>query len=189
MGIYKYMRDAWKDPRGNMGPLYRQYLMKWRREPSTLRIDYPTRLDRARSLGYRAKQGIFIVRQHVLHRAHRRPDWDGGRHSSNMTSVLNLQLNFRAIAERRANKAYPNCEVLNSYLVGKDGKSMWYEVILVDRAHPAILADHILKWVGLPANRQRAARGLTSSQRKTRGLRNRGKGAEHVRPSQRANLR
>ena len=106
-----------------------------------------------------------------------------------MSSSMNLQLNYQAIAERRANKAFVNCEVLNSYLVGKDGRQAWYEVIMVDRAHPAILADPTLKWVGMPANRARAYRGLTSSQRKTSGPRRRGTGAEHIRPSKNANLR
>ena len=189
MGIYKYIRDAWAAPKDTINAQYRAYLIQWRQDPSTLRIERPTRLDRARSLGYRAKQGIFMVRQRVAHGSHKREDWDGGRHSSNMTSLMNLQMNYRAIAERRVARAYVNCEVLNSYEVGKDGKHVWYEVIMVDRSHPAILADPTLKWVGNPANRQRALRGLTSSQRKTRGLRNRGQGAEHMRPSKRANRR
>ena len=189
MGIYKYIRDAWAVPKDTIPQQYRAYMVQWRQEPVTVRLEHPTRLDRARSLGYRAKQGIFIVRQMVLHRSHKREDWDGGRHSSNMTSLMNLRMNFQAIAERRANKVYPNCEVLGSYQVGKDGKHVWYEIILVDRAHPAILADPTLKWVGLPANRQRALRGLTSSQRKTRGLRHLGKGSEHMRPSMKANDR
>jgi large subunit ribosomal protein L15e len=189
MGIYKYIRQAWSQPRETLGERYRHYLMQWRREPSTLRIDYPTRLDRARSLGYRAKQGFVLVRQRVIRGGHNREDWSGGRHSSNMSVRMNLRLNYQAIAERRANDAYPNCEVLGSYLVGKDGRQAWYEIILVDRSHPVILADPALSWVGLPANKGRAYRGLTSAQRRSRGLRSRGKGAEHIRPGTRANDR
>lgn len=189
MGIYKYIRNAWTQPKENMAVQYKQYLIQWRQEGSTVRLEHPTRLDRARSLGYRAKQGIFVVRQKVGHGLHNRTDWNGGRHSSNMSATMNLAMNYQTIAERRAGAVYPNCEVLNSYLVGKDGKNSWYEVILVDRAHPAVLADPALKWVALPANRRRAMRGLTSSQRKTRGLRRRGQGAEHIRPGKRANDR
>jgi len=189
MGIYRYIKQAWGAPRETLGDSYRNYLVQWRREPVTTRIEYPTRLDRARALGYRAKQGVFIVRQRVRRGGHVREDWDGGRHSSNMTAKMNLQLNYQAISERRAADAYHNCEVLNSYLVGKDGRYVWYEVILVDRSHPSVLADPRMNWVALSANRARAHRGLTSSQRKTRGLRRRGMGAEHVRPSKRANAR
>ena len=75
MGIYKYIRDAWAQPKDTLGAQYRQYLIQWRTEPATLRIERPTRLDRARSLGYRAKQGIFVVRQCVTRGGHNRPDW------------------------------------------------------------------------------------------------------------------
>lgn len=181
MGIYKYIRKAWAKPRETMGVQYRNLLVQWRREPVTVRIERPTRLDRARSLGYRAKQGIIMVRQCVKRGGHRREDWHGGRRSTNMSARKNLQLNFQAIAERRANAKYKNCEVLNSYLVGQDGRQAWYEIILIDTKHPVILNDHALQGLALPANRGRAYRGLTSSQRKTRGLRRRGTGAEKAR--------
>lgn len=187
MGIYKYISKAWSQPRETLGHKYREYLMQWRREPVTLRLERPTRLDRARALGYRAKQGIFVVRQRVGRGGHNREDWSGGRHSSNMSVRMNLRLNYQSIAERRANDVFHNCEVIGSYLVGTDGRNAWYEVIFVDRAHPVVLADPALKWVGLPANRARAYRGLTSAGRKSRGLRRRGKGAEHSRPSLKAN--
>jgi len=177
--MYKHIRESWEQ-----GKQQRQ--IQWRRENVTVRCEHPSRLDRARALGYRAKQGIFVVRQRVFRGGHRRMDWDGGRHSSNMSIRMNLRLNYQAIAERRANDVYPNCEVLNSYEVGKDGKHAWYEVILVDKDHPVIKADHRLNWMSSPSNRSRAFRGLTSSQRKTRGLRIKGKGAEHMRPSRNA---
>jgi large subunit ribosomal protein L15e len=98
---------------------------------------------------------------------------------------MNLHKNYQAIAEERANKSFVNCEVLNSYYVGEDGKSYWYEVILVDRAHPSVLADK--RTAGITRQRGRAYRGLTSAGRRTRGLHNKGMGAEKIRPSRRAN--
>ena len=65
----------------------------------------------------------------------------------------------------------------------------WYEIILVDKSHPAIKADKKMSWVCSGKHKNRAFRGLTSAGRKSRGLRNKGKGAEKVRPSQRANKR
>ena len=189
MGLYKYIKQAWNNPRENLGERYRRYLIQWRREPATNRIDHPTRLDRARAVGYRAKQGFVIVRQRVTRGGHNREDWSGGRHSSNMSVRMNLRQNYRTIAERRANDVFQNCEVIGSYLVGNDGRHAWYEIVMVDRNHPVILNDPALKWVGLPANRGRAYRGLTSAGRVSRGLRQRGKGAEHIRPSMRANDR
>ena len=54
MGMYKYIREAWKKPREL--ELWQQRLIQWRKEEVTVRIDKPTRLDKARSLGYKAKQ-------------------------------------------------------------------------------------------------------------------------------------
>jgi large subunit ribosomal protein L15e len=179
MGIYKYIRDAWRSDSPELKALWKQRLIAWRREPVTLRIDHPTRLDRARAVGYRAKSGVVLVRQRVNRGSHTREDRSGGRHSSNSQRRMNLHLNYGTIAERRANDAYPNCEVLNSYFVARDGKHEWYEVILVDRASPVVLADERL--AGIARQRGRAYRGLTSASRKTRGLRRKGKGAEKVR--------
>ena len=57
------------------------------------------------------------------------------------------------MAEERANKRFPNLEVLNSYNVGKDGIYYWFEIILVDPMHPAIIKDVDLNWVSNPKHR------------------------------------
>jgi large subunit ribosomal protein L15e len=77
----------------------------------------------------------------------------------------------------------PNIEVLNSYWVGEDGRHKWFEIILVDRAHPVIKADKDINWITQKANRSRAMRSLTSAGKNVRGLHKRGKGAEKARPS------
>lgn len=183
MGIYKYIRQNWN----SNSELVKQHLIQWRQEPATLRIEYPSRLDRARSLGYRAKQGIILVRQRMTRGGHRKPMPSQGRRSKKYTGRKSLMLNYHAIAEQRASKSYPNCEVLNSYEVGRDGTHYWYEVILIDRNHPAIKSDPELAWIGNSANRGRPFRGLTSAGKKSRGLRHKGKGVEKIRPSKEAN--
>jgi len=84
-------------------------------------------------------------------------------------------------------KKYVNCEVLNSYYVVKDGKHYWYEVILVDRVQVSTYKGY--SWLTPGGNKGRVYRGITSAGRKSRGLRNKGKGAEKIRPSLRANKR
>jgi large subunit ribosomal protein L15e len=183
MGFYQYLSSKWKKPKEGLGSAWRSHLIAWRREPATSRIERPTRLDRAHALGYRAKQGVFVVRQRVSSGGHKRPDFDGGRHSKHFRTRMILAKNYRLIAEERAGKAFPNCEVLNSYEVGADSKHYWFEVILADRSHPAVLADSRLSWVANPAQLGRVYRGRTSAGRKMRGLRHKGKGTEHMRPS------
>ena len=91
------------------------------------------------------------------------------------------------IAEERTAKKYPNMEVLNSYWVGDDGKTHYYEVILVDPVHPAILKDKKINWISDVSSKRRVLRGKTSAGQKGRGLMYKGRGAEKVRPSIRAN--
>ncbi len=184
MGVYKYLAKNWRD---QPAELNKANLVLWRQEPVTKRIENPTRLDRARALGYRAKQGIFLVRQRVSRGSHTRPDWSGGRHSSNMGIRMNLRKSYQLIAEERAANVYPNCEILNSYYVTEDGKHYWFEVIVVDRAHPSVLADHRTNWIARQTGR--VYRGITGAGRRTRGLLHKGMGSEKARPSRRAHSR
>ena len=190
MGMYKHIRQLWKKPKANMPELWRERLIKWRREPSTIRLERPTRIDKARSLGYKAKQGFIIVRQKVPRGGHSRESYLGGRRPKNQRKVMILGKSYQQIAEERANKKYPNCEILNSYWVAKDGRYYWFEIILVDKAQPSILSDKDIKWIAEKQHTRRVYRGLTSAGRKSRGLRsNKGKGAEKLRPSLRAHGR
>lgn len=183
MGIYNYIREAWQQPKIGLGDLWYQRLVQWRKEPPTIRIDRPTRLDRARTLGYKAKSGFFIVRQRVSRGTHIRERIQGGRVPRKFGIRMNLEQSYQLICEQRVAQKYPNCEVLNSYWVAKDGKYYWYEIIMVDKAHPSVLADKHINWIASKANKGRVFRGLTSSGRKSRGLRKKGTGSEKVRPS------
>ncbi len=184
--MYAYIKKAWQQPKETLGDIWYQRLVQWRKEPPTIRIEYPTRLDRARALGYKAKPGYFIVRQRIERGTHTRERRFGGRVPRKSGKRMNLEQNYQWICEQRAARRYPNCEVLNSYWVAKDGVYYWYEVIMIDKAHPVILADKNMKWIAAPANRRRVFRGLTSAGRKARGLRNKGVGAEKARPSKAA---
>jgi large subunit ribosomal protein L15e len=187
--MYSYIREVWKKPfDGEMGRLMWIRLQQWRREPTVVRINRPTRLDRARTLGYKAKPGIIVVRVRIR-RGGRRATRPKRRRKTKkqMVSRKTPKKSLQWIAEERAARKYPNMEVLNSYWVGEDGKYKWFEVILVDRSHPSILSDPQLS--GIAKQKGRVFRGLTSAGRKSRGLRRRGRGAEKVRPSYRANFR
>jgi len=176
MGLYKYLRQAWKKPDGEHEAVYKQRLILWRKQPVTVRAVYPTRLDRARSLGYKSKQGFLIVRQRVDRGGRMRSNDRGGRRPKANRRFMILDKNYQQVAEERAVQKYSNCEVLNSYYAGEDGKHYWYEVILIDRAHPNIQNDLVLRRVA--AQKGRVFRGLTSAGKRSRGVRLKGKGSE-----------
>jgi large subunit ribosomal protein L15e len=169
MGLYKHIRNAWKKPQTS--ELWRDRLISWRKENTTVRLERPTRLDRARSLGYKAKQGFVIIRQRIPRGGHRRPIPDGARRSKRSGTKLNLSKNYQQISEERVQKKFTNLVVLNSYEVARDGKYYWYEVILVDPDHPVIKADKKINWTGAASNRSRVFQGKTSAGKKGRGLR------------------
>lgn len=183
--VYKHIREAWKQPNeGKLGELQWERKQRWRQQGAIERIDRPTRLDKARSLGYKAKQGIIVVRVSVKRgTAHKTRHKAGRRSKRQGVNRLTRRKNLQRIAEERSARKYPNLEVLNSYWVGEDGTQKWFEVILVDPEHPAIESDDDLNWVCETAQRRRVFRGKTAAGRRHRGLQNRGKGAEHVRPS------
>jgi len=188
MSVYKHIRDIWKNPKANLGDIWQKRILEWKNQNVTVRVERPTRLDRARSLGYKAKQGYIIVRQRVDRGGRQREQIRHGRRSKHFGRRKNVDKSYQSVAEERTAKKYPNCEVLNSYYAGEDGNHFWYEVILVDSSHPQILADPRINWVFKSRNKGRVFRGLTSAAKKSRGLRkNKGKGAEKLRPSRTAN--
>ncbi len=190
MSIYKYIRESWNKPTDEAKKLWKERLIAWRSEPVTLRIEHPTRLDRARSVGYKAKAGYIVVRQRVDRGGHTRPGRHGqGRKPKNYRSYLALNKNYQQICEERTQKYFPNLVVLNSYLAGQDGQHYWHEIILVDPQSPTIKADSNINWVCHPANRSRVFHGKTAAGKRSRGLRWKGKGVEKARPSRRAHSR
>jgi large subunit ribosomal protein L15e len=185
---YKYIAEAWAKPEKSfVDELMRQRLIEWRRQPAITRVEKPTRLDRARKLGYKAKQGFVIVRVRVRRGGLRKQRPKAGRRPKRMgVKKFKPAKSMRLIAEERAARKFPNLEVLNSYWVGEDGRSKWFEIIMVDPHHPAITVDRDINWISQKQNKRRVFRGLTSAGKKVRGLRRKGWGAEKLRPSKKA---
>ena len=186
MALYKYLRETWNTAANDF---LQERLTHWRTEPAVVRVEHPTRLDRAHAVGYKAKPGYLIVRVRVARGGRLRSKFKGGRKPKKMRRMKIVNVNYRAIAERRANRKFVNCEVLNSYEVAQNGISAWYEVVLIDKNHPVIKADPHINWICEPQHTRRAFRGLTSAGKKSRGLLGKGTGYEKARPSLRANKR
>ena len=185
--VYEYIGDQWKKPDLSYKSPQQQRLIQWRKEENYTRVDRPLRIDRARSLGYKAKPGYIIVRAWVRRGGLRKPKIKGGRRpAAKGINKITMKKNTKRIAEERTAKRFPNMEVLNSYWIGNDGKHHFYEVILVDPVHPSIMNDSKINWITDVSNKRRVLRGKTSAGQKGRGLRHKGRGAEKIRPSIRA---
>jgi large subunit ribosomal protein L15e len=185
---YKYIAEAWAKPEKSfVGELTRERLVKWRRQSVISRIEEPTRLDRARKLGYKAKQGFVMVRVRVRRGGLRKVRPKAGRRPKRMgVKKFKPAKSLKLIGEERVARKFPNLEVLNSYWVGEDGRSKWFEVIMVDPSHPVIKADKNINWICQKQHHRRVFRSLTSAGKKVRSLRRKGRGAEKFRPSRQA---
>ena len=183
--LYGYVRDAWKDPGDSwLKQIRQERLVAWRRGESFVRLEHPTRIDRARALGWKAKPGYVVVRARVRRGGLRKHNPPGGRKPKRRgMNKITMAKSIQRIAEERVAKRYPNMEVLASYWVGEDGMHKFYEVLLIDPQHPVIRADPRSAWIAEPQHQGRVFRGLTPAGKKGRGLRHKGTGAEKVRPS------
>ena len=142
-GLHHYVRETWKKPKEALPHMFRQTRMaQWRREPVNCRIERPTRLDAARRLGYKAKQGVVLIRTRVRRGGLRKGKIHMKRKPSKAgISKITMAKNTQRIAEERVARHFPNLEVLNSYWVGEDGKHKFFEIIMIDTHHPAIIND------------------------------------------------
>src|SRR3989449_11422243 len=136
---YSHLANQWREKNPELKEWLRLSVVGWRKEPVVKRIPYPTRLDRARSLGYKAKQGIILVRVRVRRGGARKPRPVSGRRQKAMgVSKFTRAISLQSVAERRAVRRYPNLAVRDSYHLYSDGISHWYEVILMDHHHPGL---------------------------------------------------
>jgi large subunit ribosomal protein L15e len=168
---YQAIAKQWKKPSKEIENLQKQRLIEWRKQHTVERIDKPTRLDRARALGYKAKQGFILTRVKVRKGGRRRRLYGRrGRKPSKSGLVHFTPKSLQWIAEERVQRKFPNLEVLNSYYTAEDGVYKWFECVLVDSNNPNIINDPKINWICNPANRKRVFHGLTSSAKKSRRL-------------------
>lgn len=124
----------------------------WRKQNAIIRIDKPTRIQRARRVGYKAKQGIVVVRMRVGTGGMRKQRPVAGRRPKHLGVVrIKADISMKQVAENRVLKRYPNMKLLGSYFLYKDGMHYWFEVILADPSHARISKDKELRKRLIPA--------------------------------------
>jgi large subunit ribosomal protein L15e len=140
VSISRLKSTTWKTMIGKGNAVYlnayRARLVEWRRQNTVVRLDKPTRIERARALGYRDNHCTVVVRVRVRkgHPLKSRPK--AGRRPKRMgIKKLTYLLSDKRIAEQRVYKRYRNMRVLGSYMVGEDGEQKWFEVVLARKLH------------------------------------------------------
>jgi large subunit ribosomal protein L15e len=133
-------------------PELRSRVVSWRKQNALTRIDKPSRIQKARRLGYKAKQGITVIRMRVGTGGMRRKRPRGGRRPKHLgVTRIKADVSMKGVAERRVLEKHPNMKLLGSYFLYKDGMHYWFEVILADPSHPRISKDKELRKRVLPS--------------------------------------
>ena len=161
-GLYQHIRNTWKREKTGDKSLMRTSMIKWRKESRFKKVDRPTKLNKARQLGYKAKKGFVLVRARIGRGGRRRPLYGRGGRKPSKTGLVNYttEKSLRNILEQRVQKKYPNLEVLGSYYLCEDGISKWFEIILIDPNNPEIRKDKNINWITEKQHRRRTLRGL-----------------------------
>jgi large subunit ribosomal protein L15e len=143
MPMYSQISKTWQGIFHDKAGDIKTRAVQLRKEPAMLRVERPWRLDRARAIGYKAKEGVVVIRMRVSRGGMRKQRPTSGRRPKHM-GVLKIKsdVSSQSVAERRVLERHPNMKLLGSYPVWQDGIHAWYEVILVDPMHPAISRDY-----------------------------------------------
>ena len=129
----------------------REKAVIWRKQNALTRIDRPSRIARARRLGYKAKQGIIVIRMRVGTGGMRKQRPRGGRRPKHLgVTKIKADVSMKQVSERRVLERYPNMKLLGSYFLYKDGMHYWFEIILADPSHPRIAKDKEIRKRVLP---------------------------------------
>ena len=181
VSMYRHIKETIQSEYKTRSPEYKLRIIKWNSDGPITRIGRPTNVARARELGYRAKEGIIVVRVQVHGGARKRKHNAGGRKPHASGRYFTPTKSLQAIAEERAATRFPNFEPLNSYFVGSGGSRRFFEVILLNRNSNSITSDP--HYMNIITHNGRGARGLTSSGKKYRGISRKRFGSHKFRPS------
>jgi len=174
MGAYKYQQELWRKKQSDvMRYILRIRTWQYRHLPAIHRASRPTRPEKARQLGYKAKQGFVVYRVRVRRGCRKRLAPKGATYGKPVHEGINqlkFQRRIQSVAEERAGKAMGGLRVLNSYWIGQDSTYKYYEIIMIDPEHKVIRRDPDMQWLTSCKHKHRELRGLTSAGKKSRGI-------------------
>ena len=81
-------------------PEIRDRIIGWRKQTAIIKLDHPSRIARAHRLGYKAKQGIIVVRSRVGTGGMRRQRPRGGRRPKHLgVTRIKADVSMKEVAE------------------------------------------------------------------------------------------
>ena len=81
-------------------PEIRDRIIGWRKQTAIIKLDHPSRIARAHRLGYKAKQGIIVVRSRVGTGGMRRQRPRGGRRPKHLgVTRIKADVSMKEVAD------------------------------------------------------------------------------------------
>lgn len=130
MGAYKYISESYRKTVAERSPVYRARLVEWHKQPTLVRLDGPTNVPRARSLGFKATKDFVVVRVRISKGKRTRRRADLGRKPGKNRKEVNpgSKLSYYAIV--KAERRFTNLVVVGAYLAGQTGTDKYFEIIM-----------------------------------------------------------
>ena len=188
-GAYKYVEELWKKKQSDvLRFLQRVRVWEYRQLPSVVRVTRPSRPDKARRLGYKAKQGFCICRARVRAGPQEAREQGHPLRQARAPGCEEAEIRAQpAIGRGGARRARPLRRAPRAQLVLAQRRFVYkyYEVIMVDPMHKVVRNDPRINWICNPVHKHREIRSLTAAGRKYRGLGGKGHNYNKARPSKR----
>lgn len=155
MGAYKYLEELYKKKQSDaLRFLLRIRCWQFRQLTSIHRATRPTRPDKARRLGYKAKQGYCIYRVRVKRGGRKRMAPKGatnGKPTNMGINHLKWQRSQRSLAEERAGRKCGGLRVLSSYWVCQDATYKYVPICLncdpsCPQFYSSLFAAYVASW-------------------------------------------
>ncbi len=134
---YKYIRQSFRTTMASKSRLYKERLVQWGKQGTVVRLEGPTNVPRARSLGYKATKEYLIARVRISKGKRARRRVDLGRKPGKNRKKVNPGVPLSQYAEGKARKNFTNLNVTGSYFIGQTGSDKYFEVILFN-PHPDV---------------------------------------------------
>eukprot|EP00915_Cephaloidophora_sp_WS-2016_P001161 GHVH01001602.1.p1 GENE.GHVH01001602.1~~GHVH01001602.1.p1 ORF type:complete len:206 (+),score=19.40 GHVH01001602.1:40-657(+) len=191
MGAYRFLEEIYKNKQSDVARfLSRVRTWEYRQLPGVCSVGSPTRPEKARKLGYKAKEGYSVFRCRIRRGDKMRDVSKGICYGKPRNAGVHQQkraVNHQNEAEQLVGRTLGAAmRILNSYYLTKDGTHKYYEVIAVHPGSQSIRNDPTINWIVAGKHKHREMRGKTSAGRKHRGLRHKGLSSAQLRPSRRA---
>merc|ERR1711978_400858 len=169
-----YQNELWRKKQSDvMKYILRLRSWHFRQLPAIHRASRPSRPEKARLMGYKAKQCYVVYRVRVRRGCRKRLAPKGATYGKPVhegVNQLKFQRRIQSVAEERAGKAMGGLRVVNSYWAAEDSTYKYYEVVMVDPQHKVIRRDADMQWITQPVHKHRECKGLTSAGKKSRGV-------------------